>query len=201
MNAPKPDPRNRYRTTIIGLGVLVGLLVLRLITEAVPALFLSSLAYSLALALNTLALATAISGAGRIRRASIGYATCGWVYLIFAYFEAGGFGRIPPMLTSLLFDQVVSTGTGPRFGGGNTFGGGSVDRGQLLWVAHSLATIAAGAVGAWFALRLAGPHPWRSPFRLPGPAGDDLLRSWPGSAEKGPAARPVENVHPLDRTD
>ena len=194
--SPRPDPRNRYRTAIIGVGVLVAMLAIRLLYEVVPAQFLGSLAYSLALALNVLALVAVFGGLGWARRAGIGYAACGWAYLLLAYVEAGGFGRIPPLITSVIFEAALGPINGPRFGGGGGFIG-NVNAGQLLWTAHSLATIAAGVGGAWFAVRLPGRRSRPGPAL---PAVGDLLDRWRSRPAAAPP-RPVETIHPLDRTD
>ena len=180
MSNTEPAPRNRYRTSIIGLGVLVGLLACWLLSTVVPSLFLSSLMYSLALTLNALALVAAFGGSGSNRRAGIGYAACGWVYIIFAIFE--DFDRPPLLVTSLILDSAIDPGSGPRSNDGS---GGSA--GQLIWAAHALIAVVAGMAGTWFAVRLPGLGP-----RPASPLERFVER---------PAPRQDADSHPLDRTD
>ena len=70
----------RYRTTGIGLAIIATLLVFKVATDLIPALVWGSLTYSSALGANFLAIVAALCGVGRIRRAGIGYAVCGWGY-------------------------------------------------------------------------------------------------------------------------
>ena len=183
---------HRYRTAIVGLAIAVALLVLKqgidLIAGSVSGMIASSFAYSLALAANFLALVAAACGGGRVRRAGIGYALCGWGYLFMATFEASPFAQKPPLITSLVFELIFGVNSlGGRGGGPDT----------MLWAAHATATIAAGLVGGWFAARLLLPDANlapATPLR-------DFVRSLRPTPVERPAMPEADPIHPLDRSD